>query len=250
MKPEIKIYADATQIARAAALEFARLAASAVQEKDLFVVALAGGSTPRSLYSLLADDESLRQQIPWDKLHFFWGDERHVAPDDKDSNYRMANEAMLSKVPVPPGNVHRIKSEDPDAQQAADAYDQELRSFFQLGRDEWPRFDLVLLGMGPDGHTASLFPGTTALDETKRLVAATWVEKFKTYRVTMTIPVLNNAANVVFLVGGAEKAEVLRTVLAETSGAAQFPAQLIRPVNGTLLWLLDEAAAGTLGASG
>lgn len=250
MKPEIKIYADAVQIARAAALEFVRLAASAVQEKDLFAVALAGGSTPRSLYSLLADDQSLRQQIPWDKLHFFWGDERHVPPDDKDSNYRMANDAMLSKVPVPPGNVHRIKTEDPDAQHAADAYEQELRSFFQLGPGEWPRFDLVLLGMGPDGHTASLFPGTTALDETTRLVAATWVEKFKTYRVTLTLPVLNNAANVVFLVGGAEKAEVLRTVLTEEGGAPQFPAQLIRPVNGRLLWLLDEAAAGTLGASG
>lgn len=249
MKPEIKIYPDANQIARAAAEEFVRLANEAVQETGRFAVALAGGSTPKTLYSLLAEDEALRQQLPWDKLHFFWGDERHVPPDHKDSNYRMANEALLSRVPVPAENVHRIRSEDPDAQKAAADYDQEVRSFFQPGAGEWPRFDLVLLGMGPDGHTASLFPGTTALSETERLVVATWVEKFRTFRVTMTFPVLNNAANVLFLVGGAEKTEVLRTVLSE-SAAPQFPAQLIRPVAGRLVWLLDEAAAGTLSASG
>ena len=246
MKPEIKVFADPIQVAREAAVEFLRLAEFAVQEKSLCSVALAGGSTPKSLYSLLADDESLRQKIPWDKLHFFWGDERHVAPDDKDSNYRMAYEALLSKVPVPSSNVHRIRSEEPDAQKAADAYEHELRSFFQLEPGSLPRFDLVLLGMGPDGHTASLFPGTTALNEEKRLVAATWVEKFKTYRITMTLPVLNNAVNVIFLVCGAEKTEVLRTVLKEEAGAAQYPVQLLRPSDGRLLWLLDEKAAGAL----
>ena len=246
MKPEIKVFADPTQVAREAAFEFARLATTAVEKQGHCAVALAGGSTPRSLYSLLADDESWRRQMPWDKLHFFWGDERHVPPDHKDSNYRMAYEAMLSKVPVPSSNVHRIRSEELDAQKAANAYEQELQSFFQLEPGRLPRFDLVLLGMGPDGHTASLFPGTTALHEMDRLVAATWVQKFNTYRITLTLPVLNNAANVIFLVCGAEKTEVLRTVLSSESGTAQFPAQLVQPLAGRLLWLLDEGAAGAL----
>lgn len=246
MNPEIRVFPGPTQVSREAALEFTRLAATAVAEKDHCAVALAGGSTPRSMYALLADDQSLRQEVAWDKLHFFWGDERHVPPDHKDSNYLMAYDSMLSKVAVPSNNIHRIKGEDPDAQIAADAYQQELQRFFQLQPGQLPRFDLVLLGMGPDGHTASLFPGSTALNEMKRLVAATWVEKFNTYRITLTLPVLNNAANVIFLVCGAEKTEVLQTVLQEETAVAQYPAQLIRPLNGKLLWLLDENAAGSL----
>jgi 6-phosphogluconolactonase len=245
VNPEIKIFSDPTQVAREAALEFTRLATTAVREQGRGAVALAGGSTPRSMYSLLADDQSLRLKVPWDKLHFFWGDERHVPPDHKDSNYHMAYEAMLSKVPVPSVNIHRIGSEDPDALKAADAYEQELRRFFQLEPGQLPRFDLVLLGMGPDGHTASLFPGTTALNERQRLVAATWVEKFNTNRITLTLPLLNNAANVIFLVCGAEKIEVLRTVL-KSKAEPQYPAQLIRPGDGRLLWMLDESAAQAL----
>jgi len=158
----------------------------------------------------------------------------------------MAYEAMLSRVPVPSSNVHRIKGEEADAQKAADGYEQELQSFFQLEPERLPRFDLVLLGMGPDGHTASLFPGTTALQEMKRWVAATWVEKFNTYRITLTLPVLNNSANVIFLVCGSEKTEVLRTVLGPKDGAGQFPVQLVQPLDGRLLWLLDEGAADAL----
>lgn len=246
MKPEIKVFADPTQVAREGALEVAHLATNAVAERSLCTIALAGGSTPRSLYALLADDESLRRAMPWNKVHFFWGDERHVPPDHKDSNYRMADEAMLSKAPIDARNIHRIKSEELDAQRVADAYQQDLQSFFTLELGQLPRFDLVLLGMGPDGHTASLFPGTTALDEVERLVAATWVEKFNTFRITLTLPVLNNAANVVFLACGAEKAEVLRTVLSPDTNEARYPAQLVQPVDGRLLWLLDENAAGTL----
>lgn len=246
MKPEIKVLADPTQVAREGALEVARLATNAVEERSQCTIALAGGSTPRSLYSLLADDESLRRAMPWNRVHFFWGDERHVPPDHKDSNYRMADEAMLSKVPIDAGNINRIRGEEPDAQWAADAYELELQSFFQLEPGQLPRFDLVLLGMGPDGHTASLFPGTTALDETERLVAATWVEKFNTYRITLTLPLLNNAANVIFMVCGAEKAEVLRTVLSPDTNEARYPAQLVQPVQGRLLWLLDESAAAAL----
>jgi len=246
MKRTIKIFPDADQVAREAAAEFIGVTNAAVAARGKCAIALAGGSTPRALYSLLADEELLRQQLDWSRLHFFWGDERHVPPDHSDSNYRMANEAMLAKVPAPVENIHRIRGEEPDAQKAADEYQDEIRSSLQLQPDQLPRFDLVLLGMGPDGHTASLFPGTTALQETDRLVAATWVEKFKTDRITLTFPVLNNAANVIFLVCGAEKVPVLRTVLGPGNSAAPFPAQLVQPHNGRLLWLLDEAAGQAL----
>ena len=246
MQHEIKIVADAVQLAREAADEFLRLAQAAVREKDLFTVALSGGSTPKILYSLLANEEPWRSNLPWEKIHFFWGDERHVPPSDPDSNYRMTYEAMLSKAPVPSSNVHRIKGEEPDAQKAAAEYERELRGFFHLPPHEFPAFELILLGIGPDGHTASLFPGTDALKERERLVVANWVEKFNAYRITLTLPVLNNAANIVFLVSGAEKAKVLRAVLQGESGAEQFPAQMIRPVNGRLLWLVDETAASAL----
>jgi len=246
MEHQIKIVADAVELASEAADEFVRLAQAAVRQKNLFTVALSGGSTPKILYSLLANEEPWRSNLPWERIHFFWGDERHVPPSDPDSNYRMTYEAMLSKAPVPASNVHRIKGEEPDAQTAAAEYEQELRSFFHLQSKEYPRFDLILLGMGPDGHTASLFPGTDALKEHEQLVVANWVEKFNAYRITLTLPVLNNAANVIFLVSGAEKAEVLRAILKGDSDTKQFPAQLIRPVRGKLLWLIDETAAAAL----
>ncbi|MFQ5694229.1 MAG: 6-phosphogluconolactonase, partial [Nitrospinota bacterium] len=175
-----------------------------------------------------------------------WGDERHVPPAHPDSNYRMAHEAMLSKVSVPPGNVHRVRAENPDAGKAAQAYERELRGFFQTGAEERPRFDLVLLGMGPDGHTASLFPGTEALREEGRLVAAPWVGKFGAFRITLTPPVLNNAACVIFLVSGGGKAEALRTVLRGDPQPERCPAQIVRPENGRLLWLVDREAARLL----
>jgi len=240
MKPEIKIMPNAGELARAAATEFVNRAVTAVRANGLFSVALSGGTTPKSVYSLLASDPSLRTQVPWDRIHFFWGDERHVPPDHPDSNYRMAREAMLASVPVPAANIHRIKSEYSDAQSAADEYEQVLRAFFALAPEALPRFDLVLLGMGPDGHTASLFPGTDALGERKRLVVANWVEKFNAFRITMTLRVLNNAASVIFFVSGAEKAAVLREVLEGERG--RFPSQLIQPTDGSLLWLVDAAA--------
>ena len=164
----------------AAAEEFVNQATGTVRANGRFTVALSGGSTPRSLFSLLAT--TFRDQLPWDKMFFFWGDERHVPPDHPESNYRMAYEALLSKVPVPAENVFRVPAEIPDANQAAADYEQTLRKFFQLSPGAFPRFDLILLGMGPDGHTASLFPGTSALQEKSRLVVANWVEKFKAYR--------------------------------------------------------------------
>jgi 6-phosphogluconolactonase len=245
MDPEVKI-TPAQELPVTAAAEVLSQARAAVQASGTFTLVLAGGSTPRLLYSLLADKPSFRAEMPWEKTHFFWGDERHVPPDHPDSNYRMAHEAMLSKVPVPPANVHRIRSENPDAAVAADDYEHELRQFFHLAERQLPRFDLVLLGMGTDGHTASLFPGTKALVEKKRLVSANWVEKLNTWRITLTAPVLSHAACVAFLVSGPDKAEPLRVVLRGQQQPELYPSQLIRPSNGRLIWLLDESAARLL----
>jgi 6-phosphogluconolactonase len=185
-------------------------------------------------------------KVPWDKMHVFWGDERHVPPDHPDGNYRMAHEAMLSKVPIPPTNVYRIKSEHPDARQAAEDYEQTLRAFFHLAAGQFPRFDVVYLGLGPEAHTASLFPGTKALHKMAPLVVATWVGKLFTERITLTPPTLNNAAGVIFLVSGDDKALALKAVLEGPDEPEQLPAQLIRPSHGRLLWLVDRAAAGLL----
>lgn len=246
MAAEVRIVADAEGLARAGASEFVRAAKEAVRANGVFTVALSGGSTPKGLYSLLASDVSFESQVPWDKTHFFWGDERQVPPDDPDSNYRMTNEAMLSKVPISAANVHRVKGELEDARQAAEDYERALHDFFRLAPGQLPRFDLLLLGMGPDGHTASLFPGTQALSEQKHLVVANWVEKVDSYRITLTLPVLNNAACVVFLVSGAEKAETLRAVLEGEAGSEPYPSQLIHPTRGRLIWLVSREAARLL----
>ena len=209
-------------------------------------MALSGGSTPKKMFAMLANDAALRNRMPWCRVHFFWGDERHVPPDHTDSNFRMTNEVMLSRVPVPPENIHRIRAENPDAGKAAEDYEQELREFFMLGPEQLPPFDCVFLGMGTDGHTASLFPGTKALQERKRLVVPNWVDKFQSYRITLTTPVLNNADLVIFLVSGEEKAQPLRTVLEGQKQPDRLPSQLIEPTHGKLLWLVDRAAAGLL----
>ena len=250
--PEIRILADVGEVCRASAEEFVRQADGFVRTNGRFTVALSGGSTPRGLYRLLAGEgePALPGRIPWRQIHFFWGDERHVPPDHPDSNYCMAQEAMLSRVPVPPENIHRIPAENPDAASAADGYAQTLRDAFRLPAGQLPRFDLILLGMGADGHTASLFPGMDAVQERKKLVVAPWVEKLRGHRITLTPPVLNNAACVMFLVSGEEKAETLRAVLQGGGQPDRFPAQLIRPSRGRLLWILDRAAARLLPAGG
>ena len=246
--PEVRILADADALTRAAAEEFARRAEEAVRDSGAFTVALSGGSTPRALFGLLAGegDATFRGRVPWGRVQVFWGDERHVPPDHQDSNYRMTYDALLSRVSIPPENVHRIRSEDPDADNVAELYEQTLRRFFRVTEGQLPRFDLILLGMGPDGHTASLFPGTPALHERKRLVVAQWIEKLRTHRITLTPPVLNNAALSMFLVSGAEKAETLRAVLTGEFQPERFPAQLVRPAEGRLLWLVDRMAARDL----
>ena len=236
---DIRILNAPQELFQAAAAEFNALASTAIRDHRKFTVALSGGSTPKSLYSVLA-----RSALPWDKIFFFWSDERHVPPDHPDSNYRMAKEALLSKVPVPPENIFRVRAEEKDANVVAKDYEEALKLFFRLKPGEFPRFDLILLGLGPDGHTASLFPNTAALNETKRLVVANWVEKFKTNRITFTYPVLNYAACVIFLVSGGDKSEIVREVL-ENPGA-DLPSQKVHPANGRLLWLLDKDAASKL----
>jgi 6-phosphogluconolactonase len=247
---DVQILPDAAAVQAAAAEVFVQRTAAAAGARGAAFVALSGGSTPRGLYALLADPGGpFRARVPWPALHVFWGDERPVPPDHPDSNYRVAHEALLARVPVPPAQVHRIPAEDPDARRAAERYAAELRHVFAAhGRLEegWPRFDLVLLGMGADGHTASLFPGTDVLHERIALVAAAWVPALGTHRITLTAPVLNRADAVAFLVTGADKAETLAAVLDGAPRPVMYPSQAIRPEHGALLWLVDNAAGSRL----
>jgi len=243
--PPIQIFLDPQSLAHAAAALFQEKAANAIAQRGVFTVALAGGSTPRMTYSLLAA-EPYRSHIEWAKIHFFWGDERCVPPDHPDSNYRMALDALLSHIPVVPGQVHRMQGENPDAARAAAAYEIEIRAVF--GAVDLPKFDLVLLGLGPDGHTLSLFPGTAALGEHKALVVANWVEKFKTWRITMTARLVNHAACILFQVEGEDKASPLREVLYGAHEPGKYPAQLTRPAKGECYWFIDQRAAALLPA--
>jgi 6-phosphogluconolactonase len=231
---------------QAAASEFFLQAVTAVGTNGRFMVALSGGSTPRGMYELLATDPKWRAETPWDRIHFFWGDERHVPPDHADSNFRMADEALLSVAPIPAANIHRIYGEAASSADAASEYEDELREVFEVTEGQLPRFDLVLLGLGAEGHTASLFPGTRALAENQRLVVSNWIGKLFADRITLTPPVLNNAACVVFIVSGEDKATALKAILEGPYEPDQLPAQLINPTNGRLVWLLDHAAANAL----
>ncbi|MGE3536325.1 MAG: 6-phosphogluconolactonase [Candidatus Tectimicrobiota bacterium] len=244
LQREIRRCDDATALAQQTAEAFVRVAQASVAARGRFTVALAGGSTPKAAFALLAS-AAYREHVPWQHIHVFWGDERHVPPDHADSNYRMAHESMLAHVPIPAAHIHRILSEQ-EAHKAAEAYTATLQQAFGLRNGELPRFDLILLGMGPDGHTASLFPGTSAVHERTQLVVAPWVEKFHTFRITMSPPVLCNAEHVVFAAGGADKAETLQQVLEGPYNPDMYPSQVVQPTHGTLLWLVDQAAARLL----
>ena len=245
MDRTIKILPDVTGIAHEAATIFVNAAQQAVRERAVFRVALSGGSTPRALHTLLVSD-AFRNQLPWDKMQIFFGDERHVPPDHADSNFRMVSETLISKSPLKPEQVFRIKAELEDTEQAALDYEQILRTQFPLRPGELPGFDLMLLGMGNEGHTLSLFPGTTALRDNGRLVVRTWVGKLYTERITCTAPVANNSAIVMFMIAGADKALALKSVLEGPYEPEQLPAQLIKPVNGKLIFLIDTSAGGML----
>lgn len=241
----VETYPDAESLAQAGAEHFVTLAQAAIAARGCFAVALSGGSTPRGLYARLATEE-LAAQVDWSCVYVFWGDERCVPPDHHDSNYLMARQTLLDHLPVPPENVHRIRGEL-EPEEAAAEYERTLRTFFFLPSEKpIPRFDLVLLGMGDDGHTASLFPGSAALHERRRWVATQYVGKLQVWRVTLTPIIINAAAHVTFLVSGAGKAERLHQVLTGPYQPDLLPAQIIKPDGGRLLWLVDAAAAALL----
>lgn len=244
MKPEVRVLASTAAVARAAVNELRRRARLAVAERGRCAVALSGGSTPRLLFRELAT--AAPGEIPWHQVHLFWSDERTVPPNHPDSNYRMAHEELISRVNVPAANVHRLRGEDPDPARAAADYEADLRRFFDLQEGQLPRFDLVFLGMGADGHTASLFPGSEGLTQQQHLVVAPWVATLKSRRLTLTARAINHAACVVFLVAGEDKAATLRRVLAGPPRPLELPSQGIEPSDGELLWLVDAAAARLL----
>lgn len=241
---QIKIVPDLPSLQRAGADEFVRCARESINSHGRFCVALSGGNTPRGMNVLLASEPD----IPWHKVHIFFGDERHVPPADPQSNFGMTRDTLLSAITIPAGNIHRVRAEL-DAETAAKTYEDELRQFFPQTTNGWPRFDLILLGMGPEGHTASLFPGSPAIREKTRWVVANCVEKLKTERITFTFPVLNHAAEVLFIVTGEDKAEVVKQILEGPSSPPEpFPAQQVRPVDGKLLWMVDETSGRLLKA--
>jgi 6-phosphogluconolactonase len=245
-QPKVLLVDDADALADAAAGAIVDAAQEAVATSHRFSIVLSGGGTPRATYMRLAASP-FAERMPWDRTWVFFGDERCVPPDHPSSNYRMANEALLSKVAIPADHVHRMRGEE-DPEAAATEYARTLATFFESKRGGLPRFDLVLLGVGLDGHTASLFPGSSALGEEKRWVAATWVEKLKRTRITVTLPVLNRAALVIFLVAGDEKAEAARRAIEGAAPGLEVPARRVDPPGGRVLWLLDRLAASKLTA--
>jgi len=236
MKMETRVFADIDALSRGALDELLSVMREAIRQRGRFVIALSGGQTPAKMYALWAKAET-----PWDRVHLFWGDERYVPQDDPLSNYRMTREALIAHVAIPAGNVHPVPTSLATPEKAAEAYDAELRAFFGA---EAPAFDLQLLGLGVEGHTASLFPGSPALEEKQRWVMAVEAAAKPTRRLTFTPLVLNQGRNTFFLVGGADKREILTALRAEPdSKASQYPAARIRPV-GRTQWFLDQAAAG------
>ena len=243
-KPEIVVVDDAVALSDKAARVIVDVAVEAVKARRRFTVALAGGVTPRTTYERLAS-LPLRDEMPWGQTWVFFGDERGVPPDHPDSNYRMANAALLSKVPIPAAQIARLRGEADDAEAAAAEYARAMTEVFGSRRGELPSFDLILLGMGVDGHTASLFPGSPVLKEVFRPVAAVHAAAASIpQRFTFTFPLINAAARVMFLVAGSEKAKVLKAALTEP--ASGLPASMVHPVNGRLTWLLDRPAAALL----
>jgi len=248
MRRSIRVYGNPEALAASAAAEFFMRAKRSHAEGRIFSCALSGGTTPAFLFAQMSDPETLTR-LPagfWNSVHFFWGDERAVPADHPDSNYRLAREALLHKIEIPDENIHPIHPEAGPASMAAARYETELRSLFDLPTGDVPRLDLMFLGMGDDGHTASLFPQSEALYEKTGLVAAPWVNELGSYRITLTLPVINNAACVIFLVQGSSKAETVRRVLSEVPSPDQLPAQAVRPIAGELIWMLDQAAAAGL----
>jgi 6-phosphogluconolactonase len=244
---EVVLLPDAAAITKRAADEFLKAVNEAIAEKDSFTVALAGGSTPKAMYTMLVSDPAYSSKIPWPKLRFFFGDERHAGPDSSESNFHMANQTLFSKGLIKQEQISRIMGEYADTEKAALEYEQVLRSSFKLKEGEYPRFDLVLLGMGEEGHTLSLFPGTKALQApANRIVVRNWVGKLYTERITLTARAANEAKRIMFSVTKADKALALKAVLEGPYEPEQLPSQFLQPVNGKLLWLVDKDAGSML----
>ena len=242
--PEIVVLPDLNQVAQEAARRWVEIAQGAAADRGSFSVALSGGSTPRTLYEMLAG-EPWRSQAPWESTHVFWGDERRVPSSDPQSNYHMARETLLDHVPIPSGQIYRMLGEDLLSSAIGD-YEDKLWRYFRFGRGEWPRFDLVLLGLGPEGHTASIFPGTRAVSDQSNMVLAYPVPQLGVERITLTLPVINHAHHIIFLVAGQKKAGALAKTLEGERRPSACPAQAVQPVDGTLTWLVDQAAASEL----
>jgi 6-phosphogluconolactonase len=242
---EIQIFADQFALSLHAAEFIAEAAGRVVGTAGRFTLCLSGGSTPRQTYALLAAPP-LVDKIPWRDVHIFWGDERCIPLERPDNHFTMTSDLLLSKAPIPPENIHRMRAEAEDPEAAAGDYELELRRFFGLKRGEIPRFDLVLLGMGDDGHCASLYPRTSGLAENEKLVVAHYVPQREGHRLTLTLPTLNNARDVIFLVTGKSKAKALKAVIEGKDDEADPPARRVRPRNGNVRWFVDRAASGLL----
>ncbi|WP_162053151.1 6-phosphogluconolactonase [Pontibacter pamirensis] len=238
----VKIFEDEAQLSKAAAELFIQKAQEAVKQHGLFTVALTGGSSPVQLYTLLAQ-LPYREQVPWEKMFVFWGDERWVPLTANENNARMAMEILLNKVPVPEDQVYPMYEEDTEPEAFAQQYEQLLQQHFNK---QPPQFDLILLGMGDDGHTASLFPGTEVLQETSRLVQAYYLKPQSMHRITLTAPLINQAKTICFLTFGSKKAPALQQVLEGERNPEKYPSQLIQPKQGELIWFVDESAASLL----
>ena len=239
----IAIYPNIDILSHEAAQYIVRIATESITTHGRFTIALSGGTTPRKLYGLLGS-EPYRSQIDWTPVHIFWSDERCVPPDSEESNYHLAHEVLLSKISIPAVQVHRMPADMPDRNAASQEYENEMRRVFET--DGIPNFDLIKLGMGPEGHTASLFPHQAALHEQQRLVVPVSVPKPPPDRLTFTPPLLNAARNVLFLVAGSDKADALHAVLEGPYNPDEYPAQIVRPPNGKLTWMVDTAAAAKL----
>ena len=241
LRPSVRTFLSNDHLSLGAAQEFVRIVNSAIEAREICTVALSGGETPRSMYSRLAK-APFAHSVDWSKVHLFFGDERTVPPTDRQSNFGMVDHELLSHLDIPEGNIHRIQGElDPD--EAAHRYQQELEEEF--GHQE-VRFDLVLLGLGEDGHTASLFPQTKSLDEEQSLVCSVYVPRLESWRISLTFRTLNNARRVLFLVAGGKKASILARVLETKEATKELPATLVMPKEGTLLWMVDQDAAMSL----
>lgn len=244
MKPAALLLAqDSNALYKKAAQIFLETATAAIKERGQAAVAVSGGSTPKKLFELLAEPY-FAGRMDWPRVHFFWVDERCVPPQSPESNFGMTQAALFSKIVIPSGNIHRMAGEMSDPIQAARAYENELKAFFKLSHS-FPKFDLILLGTGEDGHTASLFPGSEAVREKDHWVVSTFVEKLQSKRITLTFPVLNNAAHVLTLVSGNSKAEILKAILT-AEGPGRYPVQMVKPEWGELIWLFDAEAASKL----